>query len=238
MNIAQQFRKTYAYVAKRRFATTSSDQERAVENCVSLVKQHDVDSYLAGRLLPQKYRGPYFAVRAFHVELALVKDQSRGNVMSGRMRLQFWRDSIEQVFSESLSSNPQTPVARALYCHRQEFSQSQRFFMKAIDARYSLNCLECSRSAKLSRKSFPICIRQQELNIQQHDTLTELEDFAENTHSSILYILLNVFGATDEEMSYAASHVGVCSGIVTQLRGMAQLASQVRRKRKIQYLIS
>lgn len=142
MIIAQQFRKTSFNVVRRRFATTSSDQERAVENCVSLVKQHDFDSYLAGRLLPQKYRGPYFAVRAFHVELALVKDQSRGNVMSGRMRFQFWRDSIEQVFSESQSSNPQTPVARALYCHRQEFSQSQRFFMKAIDARYFLETVE------------------------------------------------------------------------------------------------
>jgi hypothetical protein len=75
-----------------------------------------------------------------------------------------------------------------------------------------------------------ILIRQQELNIQQHETLTDLEDFAENSHSSILYVLLNVFGATDEEISYAASHVGVCSGIVTQLRGMAQLASQVHNR--------
>lgn len=55
-----------------------------------------------------------------------------------------------------------------------------------------------------------------------------MEDFAENTHSSMLYILLNIFeGAADEEMAQAASHIGVCSGMVTQLRGMAQLASQV-----------
>jgi phytoene/squalene synthetase len=137
MKIAQQLRKIAFNVPRRCLATTSLDQERAVENCVSLVKQHDFDSYLAGRLLPQKYRGPYFAVRAFHVELAQVKDQSRGNVMSGRMRFQFWRDSIEQVFSESLSSSPQTPVARALHCYKQDFSQSQRFFVRAIDARYS-----------------------------------------------------------------------------------------------------
>ena len=55
-----------------------------------------------------------------------------------------------------------------------------------------------------------------------------MEDFAENTHSSMLYILLNIFGgAADEDMAHAASHVGVCSGMVTQLRGMAHLASQV-----------
>ena len=41
-------------------------------------------------------------------------------------------------------------------------------------------------------------------------------------------MLLNIFeGAADEEMAQAASHIGVCSGMVTQLRGMAQLASQV-----------
>ena len=54
-----------------------------------------------------------------------------------------------------------------------------------------------------------------------------MEDFAENAHSSILYILLNMFGSTDEDMSFAASHVGVCSGMVTQLRGMAHMAAQV-----------
>jgi Squalene/phytoene synthase len=69
--------------------------------------------------------------------------------------------------------------------------------------------------------------RQQELNVQQNQTLDEMEDFAENAHSSILYILLNMFGSTDEDMSFAASHVGVCSGMVTQLRGMAQMAAQV-----------
>lgn len=89
---------------------------------------------------------------------------------------------------------------------------------------------------KVVKKCSPNLLRQQELNIQQHETITELEDFAENAHSSILYILLNVFGATDEEMSYAASHVGVCSGIVTQLRGMAQLASQVHFSEKM-YII-
>ena len=69
--------------------------------------------------------------------------------------------------------------------------------------------------------------RQKALNVQQNQTLDEMEDFAENAHSSILYILLNMFGATDEDMSFAASHVGVCSGMVTQLRGMAHMASQV-----------
>lgn len=80
--------------------------------------------------------------------------------------------------------------------------------------------------------------RQQELNVQQHETLSELEDFSENAHSSILYILLEILGVKDEDMSYAASHVGVCSGIATQLRGMAPMASQVSSQQKCQYFVT
>jgi phytoene/squalene synthetase len=122
-------------IVKRNLGTASSEYNTAVDNCTALVKQHDFDNYLAGLLLPKKHRAPYFAVRAFHVELALIKDQSRGNALSGRMRFQFWRDSIDQVFAQKGSISTQTPVARALHHHVDQFSQSHRFFIRALDAR-------------------------------------------------------------------------------------------------------
>ena len=65
--------------------------------------------------------------------------------------------------------------------------------------------------------------------------MEEMEDFAENTHSSVLYILLNIYGAAGgvegENISRAASHVGVCAGMVSRLRGMGHLAAQVIRMR-------
>lgn len=122
-------------IVKRSFGTTSSDYNSALENCTALVKQHDFDNYLAGLLLPKIHRAPYFAVRAFHVEIALIKDQSRGNALSGRMRFQFWRDSIDQVFAQKDSISIQTPVAIALHHHVDNFSQSHRFFTRALDAR-------------------------------------------------------------------------------------------------------
>ena len=133
-------------LARRSFGTTRSDYNSAVENCTALVKQHDFDNYLAGLLLPKIHRAPYFAVRAFHVELALIKDQSRGNALSGRMRFQFWRDSIDQVFAGKSSISTQTPVARALHYHVDKFSQSHRFFIRALDARCSqVNFCVCHR---------------------------------------------------------------------------------------------
>jgi len=173
---------------------------------MATVKQHDFDNYLAGLLLPKMYRGCFFTVRAFHVELALIKEQSRKNVMTGRVRFQFWRDIIEKAFNKdkqmALAEAANTPVAKALTFYATEFNLSPRYFERALDA------------------------RQQELNIQQQNSLDDMEEFSENAHSSMLYILLNMYDANDEDISFAASHVGVCSGMVTQLRGMAHLAGQ------------
>lgn len=121
----------------RHFATVSPDQEKANQNCLALVQQHDYDNFLIGSTLPTRFRAPFFAVRAFHIELALIKDQSRKNLLSGRMRFQFWRDIINQIFSgeDAASIATQTPVARALHLYSKEFNLPQRYFERALDAR-------------------------------------------------------------------------------------------------------
>ena len=139
---------------RQRLATLSLDQQKAVDNCMALVKQHDFDNYLAGLLLSKNDRGPFFAVRAFHIELALIKDQSRGNLMSGKMRFQFWRDNIDQIFSNQSISASQTPVIKALHSYVDRFSQSQRFFIRALDAR--LEAVTMSLAYYKKRKKSPI----------------------------------------------------------------------------------
>ena len=73
--------------------------------------------------------------------------------------------------------------------------------------------------------------RQRELNVNQHETMDELEDYAEQTHSSLLYTHLHAIGLAsahvDDNLAHAASHVGVCAGIVTLVRSIAYHASQV-----------
>lgn len=51
------------------------------------------------------------------------------------------------------------------------------------------------------------------------DTMDDLENVAEYSQSSLLYLLLEALGVHGEDIEYAASHVGVCKGIVTLLRG-------------------
>jgi NADH dehydrogenase [ubiquinone] 1 alpha subcomplex assembly factor 6 len=131
----------------RFFGSSSSptlSESSAIDYCVSLVKTHDFDSYLAGLLVPKTCRHSFFAVRAFHVELALIKDQARRNALTGRVRFQFWRDVLAQTFSNdsSIALDPQettqllkTPVARALQYFANDYRPVARYFGRALDAR-------------------------------------------------------------------------------------------------------
>jgi hypothetical protein len=69
--------------------------------------------------------------------------------------------------------------------------------------------------------------RQRDFSIEQPETMDELENYAEQGHSSILYLILESLGVKDEASEYACSHVGVSSGIVTTLRAFPYHAKQV-----------
>ena len=79
--------------------------------------------------------------------------------------------------------------------------------------------LECVIEAKMN-----------ELNSSQHSDISEMEDHYEKSHSSLLYLLLESMGIRHEESEYMASHVGVCFGIISHLRGTAYFLSQVLYK--------
>ena len=140
---SRNFGRRWVSVARRDLPSSSAALS-AIDYCISLVKQHDFDSYLAGLLVPKIYRGSYFAIRAFHVELALIKDQARRNALTGRVRFQFWRDIVADTFSNaslvtnaspSPSSSSKTPVAQALQIYANELRPAARYFQRAVDAR-------------------------------------------------------------------------------------------------------
>lgn len=61
------------------------------------------------------------------------------------------------------------------------------------------------------------------------NSMDDLENFVEYSQSSLLYLLLEAMGVQHESAEYAASHVGVCKGIITLLRGHEAHRSQVGR---------
>ena len=124
----------------RRCIGTSSNISGADNYCIDLVKKCDFDAYLSGLLVPQSSRAAYFAVRAFNVEIAMIKDQTHGNLLAGRMRFQWWRDLLDEIYKggsgvggPSMVAN--NPVAQALAAHIHIHDLTARWFERSLDAR-------------------------------------------------------------------------------------------------------
>jgi phytoene synthase len=81
---------------------------RAVEEAVRIVREADRDRYLSVLFAPEEKRSALFALYAFNVEIARVRDLVH-EPLPGEIRLQWWRDAI-------LGDTPAAghPVAEAL----------------------------------------------------------------------------------------------------------------------------
>ena len=58
-----------------------------------IVKQHDIDQYYAGLLMPEEYRRKYFTLVAFNGELVKIREQTQ-EAMIAEIKLQWWRDAL------------------------------------------------------------------------------------------------------------------------------------------------
>ena len=82
----------------------------AFAHCEALVRSHDKDRYLATLFAPAQQRGPLFALYAFDLEIAQVRERAR-EPMPGEIRLQWWREVLSGERSGEAASHP---VAAAL----------------------------------------------------------------------------------------------------------------------------
>ena len=92
-------------------------------HALDMVRTRDVEGYMITSLLPASDRRAYVAIRALNVELASVRDAVRDNVISGRLRLQWWREVVLAAFNlerlavgegPSLSTDAETTMASAM----------------------------------------------------------------------------------------------------------------------------
>ncbi|XP_071477794.1 NADH dehydrogenase (ubiquinone) complex I, assembly factor 6-like [Diadema antillarum] len=148
--------------------------------------------------MPSSSRSASIALRTFNAELASVRD-SVSNVHIGKMRLQFWRDCIEKIYA---GNPPHQPIAMELFKAVQKHQLSRRWLSRMVD----------ERESTLKDKSFA--------------TVSDVETYAENTMSSVLYLTLQVLGVKDIHADHAASHIGKSHGIVNLIRGIPYLAQK------------
>ncbi|KAG0269462.1 NADH dehydrogenase (ubiquinone) complex I, assembly factor 6 [Actinomortierella ambigua] len=164
--------------------------------CHDLVRKADYEGFLSTQFFPtKKEQQMQLALRAFNIELASIREHvSRSDI--GRMRMQFWRDNLEKIFS---GHPPQQPTALALAYAVQEEK----------DPNKQLSTIWLKRM---------ITERERNLSDPQFMTLAEMETYSENTLGSLFYLQLESVGVRSLEADHAASHLGKAMGIATLLR--------------------
>ncbi|XP_050076284.1 NADH dehydrogenase (ubiquinone) complex I, assembly factor 6 homolog [Anopheles maculipalpis] len=161
--------------------------------CLNLVRNHDKENFLCTLLLKNPERRSAFAVRAFNVEVAKVSEKvSAGNV--GVMPLKFWENTLNTLYRTDGTNIPDHPVIHELRGAIAEHKLSKMYLQRLVSARANSN-----------------------LNFL---TVKQLEDYAEHTVSSVLYLLLEVHGKRNVHCDHAASHLGKAQGIVNLLRSI------------------
>ncbi|KAG9094655.1 hypothetical protein FS749_012077 [Ceratobasidium sp. UAMH 11750] len=169
--------------------------------CRALVRKHDYEAYLCSYFYPRAAQPGYFALRAFNIELAMIRETVSKPII-GKMRMRFWRDAIESIAQNRPAKHP---IAIALHEASQKANLSTYHLKRMVDA----------RDADLDRDSYA--------------TLDSVTQYAESTSSTLMYLLLNLLHqGTSDTNTHAASHVGVAHSFATLLRGLPFHASRRR----------
>lgn len=150
--------------------------------------------------MPSSARESFFVLRALNVEIAGARDAARGNVLATRVRLQFFRDLIGAAFVGGTHAHPlYQPLASAVRRH----GLTRRWLERLVDARAAA------------------------LDAPPPTSVADLEAYADQTASSLLFLSLESCGVRDDRADEAASLIGRAAGISTVLRALpARLATR------------
>uniref|UniRef100_A0A5B7CCT4 NADH dehydrogenase (Ubiquinone) complex I, assembly factor 6 n=1 Tax=Davidia involucrata TaxID=16924 RepID=A0A5B7CCT4_DAVIN len=181
--------------------SVSSGIRAAFSYCVQQVRQYDYHHYLCLLELPPNMRKAAFALRAFNVEIARAMDVA-SDPKIGLMRLLWWQEAIDKIFANKLIEHP---TAQALSLVISEHKISKGWLKRSVEARIN--------DAKREVSDIP-------------ETIEELEQYAEDTVSTILYMTLQAGGIRSTAADHAASHIGKASGLLLLLKSLPYHASR------------
>ncbi len=164
----------------------------AARHCADQVRRHDHDRYLCTLFAPVGARDAILALYAFNVEIAKVRE-TVSEPMMGQIRLQWWREVIENAPQGDLRKHP---VAMALGAAIRDHGLPAEPFERLLVARES------------------------DLVDEPPETLAELEAYAEATASTLIELALTVLRADDDAARAVARHVGVAWALTGLLRAV------------------
>jgi phytoene synthase len=165
----------------------------AVAYCAAELRRHDSDRYLTALFAPPSHRADLFALYAFNLEIARAREMVR-EPMVGRMRLQWWRDSIEGIYAGSVRRHAIVePLAHAIARH----DLSRTTLDRLIDARES------------------------DMIDEPPADLPALVAYAEATASSLIELAVAIVGKGDAiRAGPAARSIGIAWSLIGLLRAV------------------
>ncbi|MCG8545031.1 MAG: squalene/phytoene synthase family protein [Alphaproteobacteria bacterium] len=161
------------------------------------LRRDDPDRYLTAMLAPPPYREHLFALYAFNVEIAKVREVV-SEPMLGEIRLQWWRDVIEEIYGGTVRRHA---VAQALNDVVAAKRLSRRYFDALIDAR-----------------AF-------DLTDEPPATMAALVDYAAGTSANLVALALEAMDARGDDIATVGRDVGIgwaLTGLIRAIPAHAQ----------------
>lgn len=201
---------TIGAVRSTRGIVTDTDVEKARQYCVNQLRQGDYDSYLIRQFVPRSAQDAYDALRTLNLELARLPE-TVSNPTIGRLRMQFWRDTIDNTFA---GDPPREPISILLHKAINDLAQRTGSNRSTTSIKFWLSRFIDTRDKYMDNRPFT--------------SLAALEDYAENTYSTLMYMTLAAMPLRSVHMDHLASHIGKACGLVATLRGVPVLAAPPR----------
>jgi 15-cis-phytoene synthase len=181
--------------------TAAQDSSSAAAHCEALVRAGDPDRYFATLFAPADKRPHLFALYAFSLEVARVRE-AVSEALTGEIRLQWWRDTLQGEARGDVRANP---VAAALDAAIVTFRLPRQALVDLIDARVF------------------------DLYDDLMPTLTDLEGYCGETSSALIRLASLILADGDDPgAAHAAGHAGVAYAITGLLRAFPWHARQGR----------
>ncbi|WOL19267.1 NADH dehydrogenase (ubiquinone) complex I, assembly factor 6 isoform X2 [Canna indica] len=186
----------------------SNSIRAAFSHCVQQVRSYDYHHYFCLLHLPPNMRRAAFALRAFNVETARAMDVA-SDPKIGLMRLLWWKDVIDKIYA---NKKVEHPTAQALSSVISDHKISKHWLKRSVDARIN--------DASREENAIP-------------ESIADLEQYAEDTTSTMLYMTLQAGGILSTTADHAASHIGKASGLLLLLKS---LPYHLNRQGRISYI--
>ena len=165
----------------------------AVSFCAELVRNADRDRFIATLFAPARDRDALYALYAFNVEVAHVRDRARETV-PGEIRLQWWREVLQgERHGEAIAS----PVAASLLNAIEHYRLPMNAMLALLEA------------------------RRFDLYDEPMRTIAELEDYALKTASTLIAMAAQILGVDAAMAARPAGIAGALTQVLTALPGHA-----------------